>query len=202
MDEEIKGTEAVSLKKLRRHMEQALKPDRFEHSLGVAYTAASLAMRFDADVRKALTAGILHDCAKGLDHEEQLKICKKNGIEITAFEERNKKLLHAKAGAWLAEHKYGITDPEILSAIRWHTTGRPGMTALEKIVFLADIIEPHRKPFAYGRLDEIRHAVFEDLDRGLCLTLTHLLEYLRSQSEELDPTTEETWRFYCRDEQK
>ncbi|MCR4762081.1 MAG: bis(5'-nucleosyl)-tetraphosphatase (symmetrical) YqeK [Lachnospiraceae bacterium] len=183
-----------SIRRYRNAMEKELKPDRFEHSLGVAYTSAALAMRYDADVARALTAGMLHDCAKCLDHEEQLRICRKNNLPVTEFELRNKKLLHAKVGAFLAEHSYDITDAEILSAITWHTTGHPGMTKLEKIVFLADIIEPNRKMFP--EMTEIRKAIFEDLDGGLCLTLKYLLEYLKRDGEEIDPMTEDTWRYY------
>ena len=150
----MKKEEQPGIRTYRKEMEKVLKADRFEHSLGVAYTAASLVMRFGGDLNQALTAGILHDCAKGLDHDEQLKICKKHDIPVTEFELRNMKLLHAKAGAWLAANKYGVADPEVISAIRWHTTGRPGMSQLEKIIFLADIIEPCRKSFP--EMNEIR----------------------------------------------
>ncbi|MCR5092575.1 MAG: bis(5'-nucleosyl)-tetraphosphatase (symmetrical) YqeK [Lachnospiraceae bacterium] len=175
-------------------MEEALKPDRFEHSLGVAYTAASMAMRFGADIEKALIAGMLHDCAKGLSHDEQMKICVKHDLPVSDCERRNPKLLHAKVGAYLAENKYGITDPEILSAITWHTTGRPGMTLLEKIIFLADIIEPSRRQFP--ELNELRTAIFDDLNEGLKLTLKHLIIYLNREAGEIDPKTEETCEYY------
>ena len=190
----MKKEEQQSIRTYRKEMEKVLKADRFEHSLGVAYTAASLAMRFGGDVNKALIAGILHDCAKCLDHDEQLKICTKHDIEVTECEMRNMKLLHAKAGAWLAANKYGVSDPEVISAIRWHTTGRPGMTKLEKIIFLADIIEPGRKGFP--EMDEIRKEIFADLDHGLFVTLGYLLEYLEKSGGEIDTMTRETWKFY------
>lgn len=190
----MKAQEGIGIRKYRKEMEKVLKADRYEHSLGVAYTSAALAMRFGADVQKAMVAGILHDCAKCLSHEEQLKICKKHDLPVTESELKNLKLLHARVGAYLAEHEYGVTDPEILSAIRWHTTGRPEMTKLDKIVFLADIIEPNRRVFP--EMGEIREAIFADLDKGLTLTLEYLLEYLKKSGEEIDPTTEETWRYY------
>ena len=196
----MKAPEGIGIRKYRKEMEKALKADRYEHSLGVAYTSAALAMRFDADVQKALTAGILHDCAKCLSHEEQLKIYKKQDLPVTDSERKNLKLLHAKVGAYLAEKEYGVTDPEILSAIRYHTTGRPGMTKLEKIVFLADIIEPNRRVFP--EMNEIRREIFADLDGGLTLTLKYLLEYLAQSGEEIDPTTEETWRYYNGDSEQ
>ena len=184
----------IGIKKYRKAMEKVLKPDRYEHSIGVAYTAAAMAMRYDADVQKALVAGILHDCAKCMDHEEQLKIIKKQGLPVTEFELKNPKLLHAGVGAYLAEHTYGVRDEEILSAIRYHTTGRPDMTKLEKIIFLADIIEPNRRMFP--EMEEIRRAIFEELDTGLVLTLKYLLEYLSREETQIGPMTEQTYRFY------
>ena len=184
----------IGIKKYRKAMEKVLKPDRYEHSIGVAYTAAAMAMRYDADVQKALVAGILHDCAKCMDHEEQLKIIKKQGLPVTEFEIMNPKLLHAGVGAYLAEHTYGVRDEEILSAIRYHTTGRPDMTKLEKIIFLADIIEPNRRMFP--EMEEIRRAIFEELDKGLVLTLKYLLEYLSREETQIGPMTEQTYRFY------
>lgn len=186
--------EEPQFRKLTQSMEKALKPERFEHSVGVAYTAAALGMRYDEDVNRCLVAGILHDCAKCLDHEEQLKICRKHDLPVQPAELSNKKLLHASVGAYLAEHKYGITDPEILTAIRWHTTGKPDMTILEKIIFLADIIEPNRKHFT--EMDLLRRTIFDDLDKGMALTLEHLLIYLKKSGEEIDPMTESAWRFY------
>ncbi len=184
----------IGIKKYRKAMEKVLKPDRYEHSIGVAYTAAAMAMRYDADVQKALVAGILHDCAKCMDHEEQLKIIKKQGLPVTDFELKNPKLLHAGVGAYLAEHTYGVRDEEILSAIRYHTTGHPDMTKLEKIIFLADIIEPNRRMFP--EMEEIRRAIFEELDTGLVLTLKYLLEYLSREETQIGPMTEQTYRFY------
>ncbi len=184
----------IGIKKYRKAMEKALKPERYEHSIGVAYTAAAMAMRYDADVQKALVAGILHDCAKCMDHEEQLKIIKKQGLPVTEFEIKNPKLLHAGIGAYLVEHTYGVRDEEILSAIRYHTTGRPDMTKLEKIIFLADIIEPNRRMFP--EMEEIRRAIFEELDTGLVLTLKYLLEYLSREETQIGPMTEQTYRFY------
>lgn len=184
----------IGIKKYRKAMEKALKPERYEHSIGVAYTAAAMAMRYNADVQKALVAGILHDCAKCMDHEEQLKIIKKQGLPVTEFELKNPKLLHAGVGAYLAEHTYGVRDEEILDAIRYHTTGRPDMTKLEKIIFLADIIEPNRRMFP--EMEEIRRAIFEELDTGLVLTLKYLLEYLSREESQIGPMTEQTYRFY------
>lgn len=175
-------------------MKKALKPDRYRHSVGVAYTAASLAMVHGADIRKALTAGILHDCAKNISHEEQLKLLRKHNIEVTESEKGNQGLLHAKSGMYLAESKYGIVDPEILGAIRWHTTGRPEMSLLEKIVYVADFIEPHRKPLEC--LPAIRRTAFENIDRAVMDIAGEVTGYLDTLSAVADPMTMETYRYY------
>ena len=151
--------------KLRKQLENEHKPDRFDHTLGVAYTAANMAFLYGADIEKALIAGYLHDCAKCMTHEEQIKICEKNDIEITEVERKNHSLLHAKVGMYLARTKYDVYDPEILGAIRWHTTGREDMTLLEKIVYIADFIEPNRRPLE--NMAEIRKEAFTDLDKCL-----------------------------------
>ena len=183
-------------KKFRKEMQDALKSDRFDHTLGVAYTAANMAAIFDADNQKALIAGYLHDCAKNLDHEDQIRICKKNGVEITEVERRNPSLIHAKAGMCLARTKYGIEDEETLNAIRWHTTGHPGMTTLEKIVFIADFIEPNRKPLEH--MDIIRKEAFRDLDACMLLILRDTLNYLKNIDKECDSMTQDTYEYYLR----
>ena len=157
------------LKKIRKAMEKELDPKRYEHTLGVAYTAASLAMRYGADLNSALIAGMLHDCAKCLSNEKKISICKKHDLSINPAEEKNPFLLHAKVGSYLASKKYGVTDPDILNAILNHTTGRPDMSLLEKIVWLSDYIEPGRKQAP--NLPEIRRIAFEDLDKALVMTL-------------------------------
>ena len=100
------------LKKIRKAMEKELDPKRYEHTLGVAYTAASLAMCYGADLNSALIAGMLHDCAKCLSNEKKISICKKHDLPINPAEEKNPFLLHAKVGSYLASKKYGVTDPE------------------------------------------------------------------------------------------
>ena len=184
------------IQKLRKEMEKALKPGRFDHSLGVAYTSAAMAMAHGADVQKALIAGLLHDCAKNLPEEEQLKLLKKHHIEISSAEAANHALLHAKAGAWLARHRYDIDDTEILDAIRYHINGRPGMSTLEKIVYVADFIEPNRKPL--DCMEQIRREAFTDLDAAVYHTADAVMGYLATQDRPVDPAGEETPEYYAR----
>ena len=180
--------------KLRKSLEKELKPDRFDHTLGVAYTAAAMAMVYGANVEKALIAGMLHDCAKCMSHEEQIKICEKNKIEITEVERRNHSLLHAKAGMYLARTRYDVYDTEILNAIRWHTTGREDMALLEKIIYIADFIEPNRKNLE--DMDIIRKEAFTDLDRCLAHILHNSVIYLKTIGKECDEATMNAYEFY------
>lgn len=161
---------------IRKKLKKKLNPKRYEHTLGVAYTSQALAMRYGEDLEKAQLGGLLHDCAREFEHEEIYKRCLKEGISITKEEENNKVLLHAKYGSFLAEKKYGITDEEILSAIRFHTTGKPEMTLLEKIVYLADYIEPDRDKAP--NLFKIRKMAFIDIDEAIYETLHDVLDYL------------------------
>ena len=184
----------IDICKLQKKMKKALEEKRYEHTLGVAYTAANLAFVYGYDEKKAFIAGLLHDSAKCLSHQKRLGICKKNHIEITPVEEENPVLLHAKVGAFLAKEKYGICDKEILDAICYHTTGKPQMSLLEKIIYVADYIEPHRKKLP--RLSEIRKTCFEDLDMAIYMILENSLNYLEKGNTKIDTKTEETYLFY------
>lgn len=182
------------LRKIRKAVEKIQDARRFEHTLGVEYTAAALAMRYGSNMENARTAGLLHDCAKCLSDEKRLSICKKNHIKVTEVERKNPFLLHAKVGAYLAREKYGIKDPDILNAIQNHTTGRKNMSLLEKIIFVADYIEPGRKHAP--NLAEVRKLAFMDIDRTLLMILRDTLQYLKASGGDIDPMTEETWRYY------
>ena len=176
-------------------MEKAQDAKRFAHTLGVEFTAAALAMKYQADVTDAQIAGLLHDCAKCLTDEKRVSICEKHQISMTDIERRNPFLLHAKVGEYLAREKYGITNPDILNAIRFHTTGRENMSLLERIVFVADYIEPGRRQAP--NLSEIRQLAFTDLDAAMLKILEDTLSYLKAMGGELDPMTEITYE-YCR----
>lgn len=187
---------------LRAKIKKTQDKKRYEHTLGVTYTAACLAMCYDIDTERAQIAGLLHDCAKCLSNDKKVSLCKKQSIEINITEAKNPFLLHAKAGAYLAEHKYGIGDEDILNAVRYHTTGRPGMSTLEKIVFIADYIEPGRNHSA--RLPELRRLAFQDLDRALVEILKDTLCYLKGAGNDIDPMTQKTYDYYTKipEEQK
>ncbi len=186
-----------TLEDIQEELEQILRKKRFQHTLGVRYTAQAMAMCFGEDVTLAGYAGMLHDCAKYLSGEEMLSICKKNGIRYSETEQANPSLLHAKVGAYFAKERYGVEQEGVLSAIRWHTTGKPGMSGLEKILFIADYIEPGRKMLPH--MEEVRRAAFRDLDEAMYLILFHTLSYLRQRDGEgqtIDHYTADAYDFY------
>ena len=184
----------ADIKKIRKSMEKAQDAKRYEHTLGVAYTAAALAMRYDESIKNAELAGLLHDCAKCLSDEKRLSICQKHNISMNEIERRNPFLLHAKVGSFLAMDEYHIRDMDIINAILNHTTGRPGMSKLEKIIFVADYIEPNRRHAP--NLKEVRKLAFEDLDKALVAILGDILSYLKSTGGEIDPMTQKTYNYY------
>lgn len=167
---------------------------RYEHTIGVMYTAGSLAMAYGQDIRQAMLAGLLHDCAKCISLEEMVQWCDKYHFQISEMERGSKNLLHAKAGAVIAEQEYHINDQEILHAIAFHCTGTPNMSTLDKIVYIADFIEPGRNQAK--NLDKIRKLAFVDLDACMAQITHDILMYLKSKGYEIDPATEETYHFY------
>lgn len=185
---------SYNLTKMKKTLRKYLDRDRFEHSEGVMYTAAALAMRYGEDLEKAQVAGILHDCAKCMPDSKKLKVCEKHQIEITEAERMSPFLLHAKAGAYIAKAKYDIEDTEILDAIACHTTGKPAMTLLDKIIYISDYIEPMRNKAE--NLDEVRKMAFVDLDETLYKILSDTLVYLQNSSKKMDPMTMETYEYY------
>ena len=179
---------------IQKKLQKTLDERRFLHTLGVAYTATSMAMVHDCDIKKAQLAGLLHDCAKMCSKDKLLKTCKKNGIKITTHEQEHPEMLHAKIGALIARSKYHITDSEVLDAIRWHTTGKSAMSKLGKIIYIADFIEPNRKEL--DCLDKIRELAFSDLDECMYVLLKNIIEFLESKNEEIDEVSNAAFEYY------
>ena len=179
---------------LQKKMKKKLNEYRYEHTLGVMYTSAALAMRHGVDLEQALVAGLLHDCAKCYSDEKKFELCEKYGVVLTAVERQNTALIHAKLGAVLAREKYEVDSEDVCQAIATHTTGAPAMKPLQQIVFIADYIEPHRDRARH--LDEIRYTAFQDLDRACEMILTDTLNYLSDSPNTVDPMTQETYEYY------
>ena len=179
---------------LRNDLKEKLSPLRYEHTLSVSFICTALAMCYSFNLDQAELAGLLHDCAKHYGNEEIIKKCRKQDILLTDDELKAPVVLHAKYGAWLAEHKYNITDQEVINAIRWHTTGRPDMSLLEKIVFTADFIEPRRE--RAPDLLHIRSLAFTDLDECVYQILKNTLEYLESKGKFVDSVSNQAYAYY------
>ena len=175
----------LSLSQLRPVALSYLKHKRIPHVLGTEQEAIRLAERYGADVEKARRAALLHDCTKKLDMEEQLALCRRYGIQLDELEQKALKLLHSKTGAAIARDVFGVDD-DIYSAIWYHTTGHAGMTKLEKIIYLADYIEPSRD---FPGVDKLRKVCYEDLDRGLLMGLEMTIEEMTSMGNPVHHAT-------------
>ena len=164
---------------LREQSYAMLRPRRVPHVQGCEAEAVRLAHRWGADEERAAEAAILHDCTKKELLPEQLRLCAKYGIIPDELERENGKLLHAKTGAAVARFEFG-SDDEVVEAIRWHTTGRPNMTTLEKVLYMADYMEPTRD---FPGVEELRRLAYEDLDRAMVLGFEMSLEDILSRGE-------------------
>lgn len=180
---------------IKADLKEKLPKKRYEHTIGVAYTAAALAMCYGEDILKAELAGILHDVAKAKKSLE-LKDDMKGYIDpytdgdyVALIADKAPQILHAIYAPYLAKKDYRIEDKDILSAIRWHTTGKKDMTMLEKIVFVADYIEPNRKNLP--DLDRIRILSFRDISEAVKVIAKSTIEYLGSQGIYIDKFTYE-----------
>ncbi|MDD6483679.1 MAG: bis(5'-nucleosyl)-tetraphosphatase (symmetrical) YqeK [Clostridiales bacterium] len=168
--------ESEMLKKLQN----TLSKRRFLHSMGVRDEAVKLAEHYGADTEKAKIAAILHDCAKYISNEQQLKKCRELGLALDEETMSCPPVIHAPLGAYMAKTEYGVEDEEILNAIRYHTVGRANMSVLEKIIYLADMIEPMRD---YEGVDIIRRAAYEDLNAAMLAAIRQGIEFnLKKQS--------------------
>ncbi len=181
---------------IQENLQDDLDYERYWHTISVAFTAASLAMNYHFDSPdRALIAGLLHDCAKCIPDEEKIALCDKYGVFLDEHEIENPALIHAKLGPEIAAEKYGVLDREIHDAIRTHTTGAPDMTMLQKIIYVADYIEPNRDDIIL-HLDQIQETAFKDIDKAICIIAGNTLEYLESRDRPIDPATRATYEFY------
>lgn len=184
----------MNYSEIKKKLKKSQDKERYEHTKGVMYTAGCLAMAHGYYLEKAMLAGLLHDCAKCIPNDEKLTLCKEHNILVTPVEAENPFLLHAKLGAFLAESEYNITDPDVLHAIKVHTTGEPDMNILDKIIFIADYIEPGRNKAP--NLEKVRKLAFHDLNACMAQILRDTLMYLNSGKGTIDSTTQLTYEFY------
>lgn len=180
--------------KLSKKMKKVLPKGRYQHSLGVCYTAASMAMCYGENIQNAMIAGILHDCAKSYSGMELLAMCDKYGVIPSDAERNNPDLLHAKIGSCLAKDTYKVNNKDVLDAISYHTTGRPDMTMLEKIIYIADYIEPARNKVK--NLEHIRKLAFNDIDKCIAVIADNTIKFIKEKGASLDPVTQSTLEYY------
>lgn len=167
------------------------KSKRMAHVIGCSDTAAALAEHYGVSVEAARRAGILHDITKALNGPEQLQLCEKYAMILDSFEREHPKLLHAKTGAVIAREIFGESS-EVCEAIRWHTTGRDNMSMLEKIIYLADYMEPNR---AIEGIEDLRRLTWSDPDAALAMGLEMTMTYVSSRGAKVDPHSTAALRF-------
>lgn len=167
-------------------VKKALSEKRFTHTVNVRDKAAELAALYGASGEKAALAALLHDAAKELPKEELLQILRENAIIAGNAENSPSPVWHGVCAAILAQTRWGVRDREVLDAIRYHTTGRPGMTKLDKIIFLSDMISAER---SYPEVEELRRLSRQDLDTAVATALRYNVEWMEACGKTIDPLT-------------
>lgn len=170
-------------------VKKQLTDHRYQHTLGVMETAIALAEQYGADSKKAELAAIFHDYAKFRPKDEMMKIILSENYPQDLLQYHSE-LWHAPAGAYLVEKEAGITDKEVLEAIRYHTSGRPGMTLLEKVIYLADYIEPGRH---FPGVEEVRALAKKDLDTALIQAVKNTILFLMKKNQPVYPESFQTY---------
>lgn len=176
----------LDIEKIKNVLQKRLTKKRYLHSLGVQKTAIELAKVYNVSQKKASIAGLAHDCAKDFDDDMLLNYATQFDILIDGVSKHQIQLLHGFVGAELAKREFGIEDDEILNAIRFHTTGKENMTTIEKIIYLADYIEPNRN---FKGIDKIRKVALSSLDKATLMAFDNTINYVILKGELLHPNT-------------
>lgn len=183
----------IDINILRKKVAQILNKKRFKHTLSVEKTAIKLAKIYGANEKKVAIAALLHDIAKHLSDKRLLIKAKKAKIKIDKHFKNNPHLLHGPVSAIIAKEEFKIKDKNILNAIKYHTTGRPKMSLLEKIIYLSDHIEPNRN---YKNVKKIRKIAKKDIDMTIALVSNEMLKYLLEKKREIYPASISTRNYY------
>lgn len=174
--------------KIIDHLKKIQNPKRFQHSLGTEQTAVNLGNLFHLDSARIRTAALLHDIGKSMNLEEQIAFADKNRIHLAKEDLQAKGVIHAILGSFIAEQEFDIKDPEVLNAIRYHTTGHAGMTLFQKIIFASDYIDPSRGARNERNLEKL---VMEDLEKGVLEIIKDKLTFVVRKGEYLHPLSVE-----------
>lgn len=180
----------MEIKEIEKKLRIELDEKRYKHSISVADEARRLADLYGADKEKAYLAGLIHDCAKCVPYSDAVK----TGCELDRETLACPGVVHAPVGAYIAEHEYGITDTEVLDAIRYHTVARESMTMLDKIIYLADITEPYRD---FEGVENLRKLCNEDIDLAFCEALRRSLLFNIEKGNIMHPNTLYAWNEMC-----
>ena len=185
----------TDIEEYKKLLEKRLKPSRYKHSLGVMETMEKLALINGVDVEKARLCGLLHDITKNDTPEEQLALIDKYKIPADDAQIRYPKLHHSLTAPYVLKYELGITDEEILSAVKYHTTARPNMTLLEKLLYVADYVDPTRD---YEDVEFYRQLAFADVDYAAFLCLAYTMEDLSSHKAYISKDTYDAYQYYVR----
>lgn len=183
----------LNVKEAREIIRFKLSKQRFKHSLQVAEVARELAEHYQVDANKAYLIGLLHDYAKGISSEELVDIAENNELLKDDMDRQVPDLLHAPVGSWLVQHELNIEDQDVLQAIKAHTLGDLNMSVMDKIIYLADMIEPGRD---YPGQERLKCLAFRDLDDAMLFGLESTIRYCLDQGRPLHPRTVEVRNHY------
>ncbi len=177
----------TDIESIKNYLSENLSKKRYKHSLGVADEAVCLAKHYGADTEKAYIAGIVHDVAKEIPTDTAKKLLKeKYGVNTDFVMDSTPKLLHGPLGACIAQSEFSVYDPEIIDAVKYHTTAKADMSLLTKVIYIADYIEPNRD---FDGVDELRRVSYEDIDEALLIGLNWTIEELMEKKSMFHPDT-------------
>ncbi|MBB4825788.1 putative HD superfamily hydrolase involved in NAD metabolism [Sporosarcina luteola] len=179
---------------LKREVDKRLPSKRAAHVFRVTETAAALADLYSIEVEKAEIAALCHDIAKAMDREQLQTILEENGMD-RRYLSFHHELWHAPAGAIIAKKEFGITDEDVLHAIMYHTTGRKGMSDLEKVIYIADLIEPGRD---FPGVEDLRLIAQISLEDAMKASISHTLQYLIGQQVAIHPDSVECYNDHVK----
>lgn len=169
-----------------KYLQENLSSKRYIHSINVSDTAVKLAILYGVDIERAKIAGLVHDCAREASKDQLIKYMEASGIQPDAVSLCQKELLHGPAGVYVCRSIFLIEDEEILSAVRYHTTGKERMSILEKVIFIADFIEPCRE---FPGVEKLRELAFEDIDEALIWAYDSTISYIIQKKVMIHPDT-------------
>lgn len=178
---------------LRVKVMNSLEEKRFAHTLGVCAAAVKMAGVYKENPEKAYVAALLHDCAKNIPEDEMYELCEEKNVELDEYEKRMPALVHAKLGAQIAKEKYGVFDEDIINAVRWHTLGRKEMSRLEKIIFVADMVEENRK---FPGVDRLRAKMYDNLEHMVYLCYEATVKFNEEKGGKIHPDAYSAMEYF------